>query len=397
VRNAAVVFGLTGTGLAVARSLHRRGVAVYGVDAKGWEIGHHSAEIRRPPFATLPHGRALADAVVEWAAGQPAAPVLFPADDPSCDFLSSYERQLRAACALPEGYRPEVASAFVDKISFYRRCLALGVALPRTLFPKSLEELEEESRGLRFPAILKPAHSHLWRARFGGRKVLEVSGRDELLRVFGALGDLQTGMTVQEVIPGPEREIFVCGGYFRPGGEALALFTARKTRQYPPMFGSASFAESEWNPGVARLSEELIAKLGFAGVCGTEYKPDPRDGEWKLIEVNPRPTLWFSLTRASGCDVVYEAYRDLAGSPGPRAVGTQRDGVRWQFFLRDLLSLWHYLRRGELRASELGAALSPLRKDETLASWRDLRATAYYPLYGFRQWRAHARGEDTGP
>ena len=393
----AVVFGLTGTGMAVARSLRRRGVPVYGVDAKAWEIGHHSNEVLRPPFATRAQDAALAEEVVAWAKRQPAAPVLFPADDPSCDFLSDHQATLRTACLLPEGYRPEVASAFVDKISFYQRCLALGVALPRTLFPKSVEELGEASRELRFPAILKPAHSHLWRARFGGRKVLEVSSRDELLRVFAGLGDLQTGMTVQEVIPGPEREIFVCGGYFRPGGEARALFTARKTRQYPPMFGSASFAESEWNPEVARLSEELIGKLGFAGVCGTEYKPDPRDGAWKLIEVNPRPTLWFSLTRASGCDVVFEAYRDLAGAPGPRAVGTQRDGVRWQFFLRDLLSLAHYLRRGELRARELGAALSPLRKDETLASWRDLRATAYYPLYGFRQWRAHARGEDTGP
>ena len=234
MRNPAVVFGLTGTGIAVARSLHRRGVAVYGVDAKAWEIGHHSSELRRPPFATLPHGRALADAVAAWAESQPARPVLFPADDPSCDFLSAHERPLRGSCLLPEGYRPEVASAFVDKISFYRRCLSLGVALPRTLFPKSVEELAEASRELRYPAILKPAHSHLWRARFGGRKVLEVAGREELLRVFAGLGDLQTGMTVQEVIPGPEREIFVCGGYFRSGGEARALFTARKTRQYPP-------------------------------------------------------------------------------------------------------------------------------------------------------------------
>jgi predicted ATP-grasp superfamily ATP-dependent carboligase len=396
--NAALVFGLTGTGIAVARSLHRRGVAVYGVDAKSWEIGHHSAELRRPPFATQPHGAALAEAVVRWARSEPAPPVLFPADDPSCDFLSEHHQALREACILPDGYRPAVASAFVDKISFYRRCQDLGVALPRTLFPGSADELAESSRGLRFPAILKPAHGHLWRQRFGGRKVLEVASRDELLRTFAGLGDLETGMTVQEVIPGPEREIFVCGGYFRPGGEAHALFTARKTRQYPPMFGSASFAESEWSPEVARLSEELVGKLGFAGVCGTEYKPDPRDGgAWKLIEVNPRPTLWFSLTRAAGCDVVYEAYCDLVGRPRERAVGTQRDGVRWQFFLRDLLSLAYYLRRGELTGRELRAALSPLRKDETLASWRDLRASLYYPLYGFRQWRANAHGAGAGP
>ncbi|MGI9431700.1 MAG: hypothetical protein ACR2PQ_05785 [Myxococcota bacterium] len=395
--NPAVVLGLTGTGIAVARSLHRQGVAVYGVDSKAWEAGHYSAEISSLPFGTLPHGRPLADALVEWGLRQPAPPVLFPADDPSCEFLSENHERLREGCLLPEGYCPEIASAFVDKISFYRRCEEVGVDLPRTLFPASTAELEESSRDLLYPVILKPAHSHLWRRRFHGKKVLEVGSREELLRSFEALGDLQTGMTVQEVIPGPEREIFVCACYFRPDGTAHALFTARKTRQYPPGFGSASFAESEWQPEVARLSEAHVSKLGFAGVCGTEYKPDPRDGRWKLIEVNPRPTLWFSIARAAGCDVVFEAYRDLVGRPGARAVGTQQPGVRWQYFLRDLLTLATYLRTGQAGWRELLPALSPFRKDEAVASWRDLRATLYYPVYGFRQWRAHARGEDTGP
>lgn len=395
--NPAVVLALTGTGMAVSRSLNRRGVAVYGVDSKAWEIGHHSTEIRRPPFATVAPGEKLVEALVEWARRQEAPPVLVPADDPHCDFLSDYHAPLREACILPEGYRPEIASAFVDKISFYRRCLELGVDLPRTLFPQNLGDVEAEAGGLKYPVILKPAHGHLWRRQFRGKKVLEVHSREELLRTFESLGDLKTGMTVQEVIPGPEREIFVCAGYYRTKGVAHALYTARKTRQYPPNFGSASFVDSEWNEEVADLSAQLIEALGFSGICGTEYKPDPRDGRWKLIEVNPRPTLWFSISRVAGCDVIFEGYRDLIGQPGPRSVGTQRDGVRWQFFLRDLLSLTYYLRRGELRWRELQAALSPFRKDETIASFRDPRATFYYPIYGFRQWRASVRGENAGP
>ena len=154
---------------------------------------------------------------------------------------------------------------------------------------------------------------------------------------------------------------------------------------------------SEWQPEVASLSTELVGALGYAGVCGTEYKPDPRDGRWKLIEINPRPTLWFSLCRAAGCDVVHHEYRHLVGRALEPQVGRQRDGVRWQYFLRDLISLTYYLRRGELGWSRLVEALSPLRKDEAIASFRDPRAALYYPLYGFRQWRAHARGEDTGP
>jgi predicted ATP-grasp superfamily ATP-dependent carboligase len=290
-----VVLAMTATGLAAARALHRRGVTVYGVDHKRWEIGHHSAEIRRPPFAFEAAGPRLAELITEWARGQEAPPVLIPADDPHCDFVSNHHSQLRESCLLPEGYCPEIAGSFVDKRQFYQRCQALGVDLPRTLFPRDLAELEDSSRDLLFPAILKPAHSHLWRKRFHGRKVIEVGSRDELLTTFRSLGDLQTGMTVQEVIPGAEREIFVCAAYFGRNGEPRALLTARKTRQYPPDFGSGSLVRSEWRPEVAESSVQLVPALGYKGICGTEYKPDPRDGKWKLIEVNPRPTLWFGI------------------------------------------------------------------------------------------------------
>jgi predicted ATP-grasp superfamily ATP-dependent carboligase len=288
----ALVFAMTATGLAVARSLDRRGVPVYGVDSKRWEIGHHSAHVRRPPFAFEPHGPALAAAVTTWAAEQPAPPVLFPADDPSCAFLAEHHAALSRSCLLPAGYGSGVATVLLDKRAFYRRCAELGVDLPRTLFPEDAAQLAQRSADLRYPVILKPAHGHLWRARFGGKKVLEVHSRDELLRTFDGLG-ADGAMTVQEVIPGPEREIFVCGAYFRADGAAQALFTARKTRQYPPRFGSGSLMCSEWNEEIARMSVDLVRRLGYAGICGTEYKPDPRDGRWKLIEVNPRPTLWF--------------------------------------------------------------------------------------------------------
>ncbi len=387
----AVVFAMTATGLAVARSLARKGVPTYGVDSKRWEIGHHSAHVLRPPFAFETHGAGLARAVADWAARQPAPPVLFPADDPSCEFLAAFYGTLSGSCLLPAGYGSQVTFALLDKREFYRRCRELDVEFPRTVFPEDLSQIEALSTELRYPVILKPAHGHLWRARLGGKKVLEVQTREELLRTFEGLGDLGTGMTVQEVIPGPEREIFVCGAYFRADGKAQALFTARKVRQYPPRFGSGSLVRSEWNAEIAQLSVDLVTRLGYRGICGTEYKPDPRDGRFKLIEVNPRPTLWFSLCRAAGCDVVDHAYRDLIGHPLDEQIGRQVDGVRWQYFLRDLLSLAYYVRRREAGRPDLTEALSPRRKDEAVASFSDIRASVYYPLYGFRQWRAHAR------
>jgi hypothetical protein len=103
------------------------------------------------------------------------------------------------------------------------------------------------------------------------------------------------------------------------------------------------------------------------------------------------------LCRAAGCDIIYHAWRDLTGEPLAAQVGRQREGVLWQYFLRDLLSLTHYARRGESSGRDWAEGLAPWRKYEAVASFADLPASLYYPLYGLRQWRANRRGQDSGP
>jgi predicted ATP-grasp superfamily ATP-dependent carboligase len=169
---------------------------------------------------------------------------------------------------------------------------------------------------------------------------------------------------LQEVIPGPERNIFVAGLYVDAEGTVRSLFTARKARQYPPMYGSASYMEACWAEEIAELSIDLVGKLGYAGICGTEFKWEARDERWKLIELNPRPTLWYALTRAAGVDVVWDAHCDLAGHPNPPHLGCQDDRIRWQLPVRDLLAGLHFLRVGEPGALEiLRTLVDPRRKE----------------------------------
>ena len=46
--------------------------------------------------------------------------------------------------------------------------------------------------------------------------------------------------------------------------------------------------------------------IGFNGVCEIEYIKDPRDGKYKLIEINPRTWLWVGL--AVACGINYPVY-----------------------------------------------------------------------------------------
>jgi D-aspartate ligase len=391
--HAAVVLTLSPTGLAVARSLAPRGVVVYGVDENPREIGHYSRWIRRDPrITTRPPGPELLEGLLALGGEQRRPPVLFIAGDPYMDFVSEHHNRLREHFLLTDSMRPEVNSRLVNKRSFYERCQGLGVPMPLTIFPSDDAEVEEAAGRLRYPAIVKPALVHEVRRRLGGRKLVEVPDAPSLVAWWRRLRDWGADAVLQEVIPGPESNLFVAALYTDEAFEVRSLFTARKTRQYPPNFGSGSYMEACWSEEIARLSVDLVRKLGFRGVCGTEFKWDPRDSVWKLIEVNPRPTLWFALPPAAGVDVVWDAYCDLTHQPNPVHIHCQDDRMRWQLLVRDVVSGWHFLRRGELGWRAFWrTVVDPRRKRYAVLSRSDPGMLWGYPVNTLWKYGMHAR------
>jgi predicted ATP-grasp superfamily ATP-dependent carboligase len=389
--NPVVVFVLSPTGLAVARSLAPRGVPVWGVDSVSHEIGHHSRWVRRDArFSHLPAGPELLQAVLRFAAEQPAKPVLFVAGDPYIDFLAENHEVLRRHCILQESMRPEVSSVFLNKRTFYERCSALGIAMPQTFFPADEPQAREAAAQVRYPAIVKPTYGHLFRKKLQGEKLVEVGDAAELVAWWTRFRDWGGDSVIQEVVVGPEANIFVAGLYTDAKLVCRSLFTARKSRQYPPMYGSGSYMEACWNEEIARLSMDVVTRLDYRGICGTEYKWDERDRAFKLIEINPRPTLWYGLTRKAGVDVIFDAYCDLVGRPNPVHIGVQDDRARWQLPARDLVSAWHFLRRGELSVREfLRTFVDPRGKDFGDLSLRDPRTLLAYPLNIVQKFRQH--------
>ena len=120
-----------------------------------------------------------------------------------------------------------------------------------------------------------------------------------------------------ELIPGGDEELYTLGSYVTPRGDALAVFTGRKVVQDPPGVGTARVAESVWVPELVDLGLTLLRGLGCHGPSQVEFERDPRDGVFKLIEVNPRLWQWHGLTGACGVDVALTAYRDLVGETTP--------------------------------------------------------------------------------
>ena len=346
----AVVLGLSPTGLYVARELGRSGTPLLGVDT---DFGTASASryFRQSGgiWYEADTGR-LADRLLEFGRRCDSKPVLIPTSDHFIQFVVENYSRLHSAFHIAECYAG-IADCFLDKQKFHQLCGTHGIATPGVWELSSMEDIGRVE-GVPFPCLLKPTLIHLAKPFMRGRKVFIVESRADLVALSKKLPRESGSWLLQELIPGEESSIALVAGYTSENAIAGDTFTAVKLRQYPPGFGSASRAISGPCAEAREIAETLMASIGFNGMYGAEFKRDPRDGRLKIIEVNPRPTLWFYLSHAAGKRLVERAYCDVAGLPVALA-SPQRDGVLWHYVLKDMASAIFYRIRG--RGFILGA------------------------------------------
>ncbi|MCB9739993.1 MAG: ATP-grasp domain-containing protein [Deltaproteobacteria bacterium] len=335
----ALVFALTGTGMAVVRDLLGTAPRIVGIDADPWRPGRWSRHVHRVGgLSNLPLGEPLLRAVLDFAARSPEPTVLLPAADDACEWLIQHRDVLQPSCRVSEGMRDETAGVLLDKQRFAARCGELGIDVPLTVLPESDDDVRSFLEAAGTPCIVKPRSGHRWRQRLEGQKLIVAETPDHLRRVMDEIVGDPSAVVLQELIPGPESEITVGAVLAREHGGVRHVLTARKMRQFPRNFGSGSWVRTEALPEIAARSAEIVEAFGYHGPCGTEFKYDPRHRRPRLIEINARPTLWFDLCRAAGTHLLRAHYHELAGLP-ELPIAKQRDGVNWRYLTRDWIAI----------------------------------------------------------
>lgn len=288
-------------GLAAIRSLGRAGIPVLALDHRSSPLGFRSryAEAVRVPDP-LEDERGFVDAVA--ATGAPG--VVFPTHDPPLNALARNRERLDGFLfPFPSWDRLE---AIQDKRHQLEAAVAAGVDIPDTLYPASALE----ASGIDLPALVKPQHPDGFKRRYG-TQAFRCETRAELERAYADAEPF--GPIVQELVPGGDDELYSLGSYLRADGEPLGLFSGRKLKQVPPQVGTCRVGEAVWVQEVVDAGLRLLGELGFHGISQVEFKRDPRDGRFKLMEVNPRLWQWHGLAAACGVDLPLIAYRDLTG------------------------------------------------------------------------------------
>jgi D-aspartate ligase len=351
----AVLLGGENIAVSAARSLSREGARVYALGdiTEPVRASRHCHE-----FVDVGARKGVADRYLEWLASDgPRAGAVLPCDDDGLEMIA------RNRAALVEwGYSPveaddEVLLAMLDKDRTYELSRKAGVPTPRTVTVRTREEAQQAADEFAFPCALKPLSSHEFAMHFGIlKKVLLVNDRDELMEAFEQSLAVGLEMLVTDIVPGGDDQYFSYYSYIDDRGEPLYHFCKRKLRQWPVHFGLTTYHLTIWDPHVAELGLKFFQGVGLRGVGNVEFKLDPRDGEYKIIECNHRFTAASELVRYAGIDMPLIAYRRAVGLPVEPVRG-YKVGARMWHPIEDARALREYREEGTLTAGEWARSL----------------------------------------
>ncbi|MFE1439901.1 ATP-grasp domain-containing protein [Streptomyces sp. NPDC058739] len=249
--------------------------------------------------------------------------VAVPTDDEAAILLAEYAHRLKECFLIPPvpAHLPRLLAC---KASLHGICAEAGVPSPRSRVPHSRDELVDAGRELGYPLVLKnlAPFSRLRTPAVSGTTTA-VSCERELLDRFPAA--TPPPVLVQEYIPRQQAEDWITHIYCAADGVPLVLFTGLKLRSWPPYAGMTARAVALRNPELARLAERLCRRVGYSGPADLDWRYDRRDGQYKLVDFNPRTGAQFRLfENTHGVDVVRAMHLDLTGRAVPD--GAQAEG-----------------------------------------------------------------------
>jgi len=312
-------------GLAAVRSLGRAGIRVLALDHRESALGFRS-RYAEPVLTPDPQDE---PAYVDFLAGLDVegAPVFATHDEPLNAIARAGDR-LDGKFLYPFP-RWEVLQRIQTKRGQLEAAEEAGIPVPRTAYPSSAPEARAAAEELGFPVLVKPSSTEGFKRRFK-RQAFRCETAAEVEEAY-AQAEPYAPM-VQELIRGGDDELYTLGSYLRADGEPLGLFSGRKLRQTPPGVGTCRVGEAVWVEEVVDNGLKLLRALSFHGLSQVEFKRDPRDGAYKLMEVNPRLFQWHGLAAACGVDLPLIAYRDLTGE-AVEPVSANGSHKRWAITL----------------------------------------------------------------
>lgn len=283
--------------------------------------------------------------------------IVVPTDDVAAIFVAEQAPKLKRWFVFPE-QPATLPRILANKRELYLLCKLSGVPCPEVFVPTSMDEVHAFVEGATFPVVVKAAESWLLSA---GRRTTSIAWTAE--QAYSLYRDVDSqqrpNVILQEYVP--DGEDWFYHGYRNSQTDCSIGFTGIKMRSYPCFAGPTTLGKAVANDLLLHQAEALLALLSYSGIADLDYRLDKRDGQYKLLDFNPRIGAQFRVFEdLAGIDVVRALYLDLNGKrlPGSRQPKTRTFIVE----LHDFAASITYLKRHALSVNEWWKSLQGTRE-----------------------------------
>jgi D-aspartate ligase len=343
--------------IGIIRSLGRMGVPVFTIV----EDRFTPAAVCKYVAGTLTwetHGlnaKQLLDGMASIGKRLNRSTVLIPTDDVAAIFVAEQAAILQRWFLFPQ--QPSLLPrTLANKRELYVLCKQIGVSCPEAVFPNSMNEVHEFVQHATFPIVVKAAES--WLLPVGARTTSIAWTREQACAFYRDTesprhrqGGQRPNLIFQQYIPRGSSEDWFYHGYCNQSSDPCVGFTGRKLRSYPCFAGPTTFGKAMPNEPLQQQTEAILKSLSYSGIMDIDFCLDKRDGQYKLLDFNPRIGAQFRLFEDhAGTDVVRALYLDLTGKPVPRSAEIK--SRTFMVELHDLAASIASLRRGTLTLRE---------------------------------------------
>lgn len=220
--------------------------------------------------------------------------MLFPTHDEHLLAISKNKELLEDYYEIPFSDF-DVLKQIMDKDLFSNNCKGLGIPTIRDYKVRNMEDAKKALEDFGTPILVKV---NQWDIRiinsFGSKIAIFENPRDYLSSMENFFSKIPDGeILVQEYIQDSDNLMPTVNSFTDREGNMKCVFVSEKVRQYPPQKGtstaycSADPQEKKYSD-IIEYTKKICKKFRFYGLLGIEFKYDPKDNLYKIIEMNCR-------------------------------------------------------------------------------------------------------------
>lgn len=202
------------------------------------------------------------------------------------------------------------------KENFYKMCEEYGFLYPRTA-EMTYDTKDNFVPEFGFPVVVKASNSvAYWNCSFKGKKkVFVIQSEEEFKAVVQAIysSSYRDTLIIQEFIPGDDSAMRVVNAYVGNDGKCrmICMGNVLLEEHTPEGIGSYAAIISGSDEEMEKRLVKFFEEIGYHGFINIDMKKDPRDGQYKLFETNPRQGRSSFFVCAAGYNLAEFLVKDV--------------------------------------------------------------------------------------